>query len=200
MPKKSNKTEQVLRLITKSSDKDDTAREVQDAETENVSEELPEEQILEEPKEVFDGSTLESESVLENPSPLDSKNESVEKASLSSGLKKAREFVPSESSKKVHRIPAPIERARDIKIANLSELLVEELMQDVMKKLNVCDCSLCKADIMALTLNHVPQKYVTTEEGKQFMQLNMYRKQYETDIMSSLTRACVRVKGSPRHN
>ena len=53
--------------------------------------------------------------------------------------------------------------------------------------------------MLALALNMLPTKYVTTDEGKQFLQLEMYKKQYETDVLSALTRACVRVKASPRH-
>ena len=84
-------------------------------------------------------------------------------------------------------------------LLNLSEILVKEKAPDVMEKMRVCTCEACHNDVLALALNMLPTKYVTTDEGKQFLQLEMYKKQYETDVLSALTRACVRVKASPRH-
>ncbi len=208
MPKKSNKTEQVLRLITKTNDKDDTA------EAEKITEEI----AVQSPKEtdIVEEEAVSEENILEE---NDSEEETKEISSQRSAVQEVKpavhtevkptpsneikdEPVPEENIQpmKYHRVSPPVVRDNDIKIVNLSELMVKDLMYDVIRKLNVCDCSLCKADIMALTLNKIPQKYVTTEEGKQVMQLDMYRKQYETDVLSALTRACVRVKGSPRHN
>ena len=84
-------------------------------------------------------------------------------------------------------------------LMNLSEILVKEKTPDVMDKMRVCNCPSCYHDVMALALNMLPTKYVTTDEGKQFLQLEMYKKQYETDVLAALTRACVRVKAAPRH-
>lgn len=84
-------------------------------------------------------------------------------------------------------------------LLNLSEILVKEKAPDVMEKMRVCTCEACHNDVLALALNMLPTKYVTTDEGKQFLQLEMYKKQYETDVLAALTRACVRVKASPRH-
>ncbi|MBR6014810.1 MAG: late competence development ComFB family protein, partial [Firmicutes bacterium] len=99
----------------------------------------------------------------------------------------------------LHQAAPPVLRSHDLEIVNLSEVLAYEMMGEVMSKLNVCDCKICQADVLALTLNRVQQKYITTDAGKQYMQLDLYRKQYETDLLSALTKACVRVKGSPRH-
>ena len=84
-------------------------------------------------------------------------------------------------------------------LLNISEVLVKERVLDVMDKMRVCNCPSCYHDVMALALNMLPTKYVTTDEGKQFLQLEMYKKQYETDVLAALTRACVRVKAAPRH-
>lgn len=99
----------------------------------------------------------------------------------------------------LHQAAPPVLRGHDLEVINLSEVLAYEMMGEVMRKLNVCDCKICQADVLALTLNRVQQKYITTDAGKQYMQLDLYRKQYETDLLSALTKACVRVKGSPRH-
>jgi competence protein ComFB len=84
-------------------------------------------------------------------------------------------------------------------LVNLSEMLAKELLPSVMDKMGVCGCALCTADVLALTLNSLPARYVTSDEGKQYTQLEVYKKQYELDVLSALTKACVRVKSSPRH-
>lgn len=266
MPRKSNKTEQVLRLITKSAPPDDAVRE----ETEAIAEEVPisdpiveetpevttpeppeepaeeieeeavaeeaiaeesvaeepvidsafkeklKEELMEELREELRSEMAETDTQSESepepkpepePETLDAEDhESVGQEPpapvkvQSPAPMKEREFRSEGPAMTLHQEAPPVHRGEDYNIVNLSEMLASELMRDVMTKLNVCDCKLCKADVLALTLNHLPQKYVTTDAGKQYMQLNMYRKQYETDVLSALTRACVRVKGSPRHS
>ncbi len=68
-----------------------------------------------------------------------------------------------------------------------------------MERMKVCNCKTCVNDVLALALNSLPTKYVTTEAGKQYFQLDEYKKKYETDILAALTKACVRVKAVPRH-
>lgn len=85
-------------------------------------------------------------------------------------------------------------------LVNVAELLAREKLELVMSRMNVCMCKTCANDVLALALNSLPTKYVTTDSGKQYLQLDIYKKQYETDILSALTKACARVKGSPRHD
>jgi competence protein ComFB len=84
-------------------------------------------------------------------------------------------------------------------LVNLTEYLVKEWADEIIKRLGVCNCDICKNDVMALALNDLKNKYVTTNTGKLHVQLDVFKKQYETDVISALTRACVRVKASPRH-
>ena len=84
-------------------------------------------------------------------------------------------------------------------LVNIAEILTKEKLTLVMEKMNVCNCPICVNDVLALALNSLPTKYVTTDAGKQYFQLDIYKKQYETDVLAALTKACVRVKASPRH-
>ncbi|MGI6751261.1 MAG: late competence development ComFB family protein [Anaerovoracaceae bacterium] len=84
-------------------------------------------------------------------------------------------------------------------LVNLAELLVKEKLTQVMERMGVCNCEKCTNDVLAITLNSIPPKYVTTDSGKQYLQLNLYKDQYETDIIAALTKACTRVKSMPRH-
>jgi competence protein ComFB len=84
-------------------------------------------------------------------------------------------------------------------LINLSEVLTKELLPSVMERMDVCTCPVCTGNVLALALNALPTKYVTTDEGKQYTQLEVYKRQNELDVMAALTRACLRVKDSPRH-
>jgi competence protein ComFB len=84
-------------------------------------------------------------------------------------------------------------------LINLSEMLTKELLPSVMERMEVCVCPICTGNVLALALNTLPTKYVTTDEGKQYTQLEVYKRQNELDVIAALTRACVRVKDSPRH-
>ncbi len=92
---------------------------------------------------------------------------------------------------------AAIEQNDDL--VNIAEILAREKLALVMERMKVCTCRTCVNDVLALALNSLPTKYVTTDAGKQYFQLDIYKKQYETDILAALTKACVRVKASPRH-
>ncbi|MGI6719558.1 MAG: late competence development ComFB family protein [Anaerovoracaceae bacterium] len=84
-------------------------------------------------------------------------------------------------------------------LVNLTEFLVRDWVDEILKKMGVCDCEVCKNDTIALALNDLKNKFVTSNTGKLHVQLEVYKKQYETDVIAALTKACVRVKASPRH-
>jgi competence protein ComFB len=68
-----------------------------------------------------------------------------------------------------------------------------------MIRLGVEDTEENREDILALTLNSLPTKYVTTEQGKQYAQLvEVYRLQYETDVTAAMTKAALKVMRQPR--
>jgi competence protein ComFB len=100
-------------------------------------------------------------------------------------------------AKKIQFESSLLDRNRNL--INLSELLTKELLPSVMEHMDVCVCPICTANVLALALNTLPTKYVTTDEGKQYTQLEVYKRQNELDVIAALTRACVRVKSSPRH-
>lgn len=84
-------------------------------------------------------------------------------------------------------------------VFNLTEGLAEELLPFVMKKIDIEDTKENRDDVLALGLNYLPAKYVTTDEGKQYAKLiEVYRLQYESDVVTALTKACLKVKDKPR--
>jgi competence protein ComFB len=85
------------------------------------------------------------------------------------------------------------------KPANLVRIVAEELLPSVMRKVGVSDTEENREDILALTLNSIPTKYVTTDQGKQYAQLvEVYKLQYETDVTAALTKAALKVMRRPR--
>jgi competence protein ComFB len=82
---------------------------------------------------------------------------------------------------------------------NLVKLIAEEKLPHILEKLNLPDTEEVREDVLAITLNSVPTKYVTSVEGKQYAQLvEVYRIQYEADVVSALTKAGIKVKGVSR--
>ena len=82
---------------------------------------------------------------------------------------------------------------------NLVKEIAEELLPSVLHRMDVEDTPDNREDILALALNKLPTKYVTSGGGKMYAQMiENYKVQYETDVLSSLTRAAMTVKNKPR--
>lgn len=180
MAKKSNKTEHVLKLITKD---DDTTDNFVEKEEPMVEKEQPR-------VELSVKSSEEKELKYETKMKIEIEPEI--KIKSMDHVEKTITINPQSNSES-----ALMEKHGNL--INVAEILANEKLELVMSRMNVCTCPVCVNDVMALALNLLPTKYVTTDAGKQYMQLDMYKKQYETDILAALTKACVRVKASPRH-
>ena len=85
------------------------------------------------------------------------------------------------------------------KPTNVVKDIALDLLPGVMKKLGVEDTDSNREDILALALNHLPQQYVTSCTGRAYAEMiNNFKTQYQTDVLASLTRAAITVKGKPR--
>jgi competence protein ComFB len=85
-------------------------------------------------------------------------------------------------------------------VYNVVEIIANETIADVMERMDMCTCSKCIGDVLALALNSLPTKYVTSDAGKQYIQLGAYKKQFETDVEIALMKACMTVKSAPNHD
>jgi len=82
---------------------------------------------------------------------------------------------------------------------NLVKEIAVDLLPSVMTKLNIEPTLENREDILALALNKLPTKYVTTSGGKMYAQMiENYKVQYETDVLSGLTKAAMTVMSRPR--
>lgn len=82
---------------------------------------------------------------------------------------------------------------------NIMENLVLDYMKDIIPKTGVCSCERCIKDILAISLNNLPPKYIVTDKGKLMSLVDVYRYQYSISIMTEITKACFIVKNSPNH-
>ena len=84
---------------------------------------------------------------------------------------------------------------------NVVKEIALDLLPGVLKRLDIEDTPDNREDILALALNNLPQKYVTTGCGRLYAEMiNNFKVQYQTDVLSSLTRAAITVKDRPREN
>lgn len=201
--KKSNKTEHVLKLITKN---DEASRE---EDFFSIPAELPQEDPIPAPEltvqNVPPAQTVQEApavpvQVVQQDAPVSSVQQEVSVAPVQEEPQRlepptVRAFREQESA----GTTAAFVPEQSDDLINIAEILAREKLALVMERMKVCTCRTCMNDVLALALNSLPTKYVTTDAGKQYFQLDVYKKQYETDILAALTKACVRVKASPRH-
>lgn len=84
-------------------------------------------------------------------------------------------------------------------LKNHMEDVVTRTLEDMMPKLNICTCDLCKKDIVAYALNHLPPKYVVTPKGDLYSRLSEFTQQFEIDVQVALTEAIKVISKNPRH-
>lgn len=85
-----------------------------------------------------------------------------------------------------------------MKIKNFMEDIVMNKLDSVLAQYpECCHCDKCRYDIMALALNHLPAKYVSTEKGKILTQA--MSGEYEVDVIQEIMKAIQIVSQHPRH-
>ena len=85
-------------------------------------------------------------------------------------------------------------------LVNILEEVIRLEAPRIMAGLKMCCCERCVNDVMALALNGIPAKYVVSRKGALFAKIASYGMQYKTDILSSVTQACMVVEKSPSHS
>ena len=217
MAKKSNKTEHVLRLITKNGApvREDDLFAIDDDIYENGTSAVRRAALAEadlnpekagseqddrkgpETKKT-EGAAAETMSDQEQPSASEPVRQEPTAADSAEAEVRHESPVLRSFKEQENLMPAAVpDQSGDL--VNIAEILARERIAMVMERMKVCTCGICYNDVLALTLNSLPTKYVATGSGKQYLQRNEYKEKYETDILAALTKACVRVKASPRH-
>jgi len=86
------------------------------------------------------------------------------------------------------------------KLVNVTEFVVNGMVNDLMQKEGMCTCDQCRLDVIAIALNNLPPKYVVTGHGKA---IEAYRLQGQLQnkvvMYQALLQAAQLVKEKPRH-
>ncbi|MBD5118142.1 MAG: late competence development ComFB family protein [Clostridiales bacterium] len=82
---------------------------------------------------------------------------------------------------------------------NVMQVLVEEKAPKYVQMFGLCSCERCMEDVKALTLNHLPPKYVVLERGDMVPRLTVYESKFSSDITAQLLQACKLVMERPHH-
>ena len=86
-----------------------------------------------------------------------------------------------------------------LELKNIVKEVVWEMVENNLQSLNVCRCSKCKHDVLALTLNNVKPKYVVTQKGALISKTDYMSRTMQTNLLAEIARAARIVKDHPRH-
>ena len=82
---------------------------------------------------------------------------------------------------------------------NLMEDVVLQCMDLVLRANEGCRCDICKSDMAAYALNHLPPRYVVSDTGRMMTKLKSYESQFHTDVITALSEAAKLDHAHPRH-
>lgn len=109
----------------------------------------------------------------------------------------ADESAPvTETPSEAEEASAPEEEFYSI---NVYEQIVKNNVVEYLERFGVCTCSRCIADATALTLTNLPSKYIITDYDNTAPLLSFFEHQFQTLIITELTKACLTVHNNPRH-
>ena len=86
-----------------------------------------------------------------------------------------------------------------VQLRNYTEEAVKLYMNRWFKEASSCQCEKCFLDVMAIMLNNLAPKYIVTDKGALYAQLDEFDPQNRIDFMTTMTQAVETVKKSPRH-
>lgn len=84
-------------------------------------------------------------------------------------------------------------------LVNVMQEIVEDKIIYFMKQFDVCCCSRCRADTIALTLSGLPSRYIVVDKAAVRPLISFYTNRYISQITVEAVKACTQVKENPRH-
>ena len=87
----------------------------------------------------------------------------------------------------------------ELLLRNYTEEAVKLYVDKWYKEADICQCEICRMDVMAIMLNNLAPKYIVTDKGALYAQLKDFDPQNKIDYMTAMTLAIKSVKKSPRH-
>ncbi|MEW9701425.1 late competence development ComFB family protein [Paenibacillus sp. SI8] len=85
-------------------------------------------------------------------------------------------------------------------VVNAVEAIVGNMFEEFRKSYDLkCDCDQCHEDIIAIVLNNIPPKYVSSQKGQLFVKSLYLNTQLQSDVMQELMRAALIVEHNQNH-
>ncbi|MBU1108060.1 MAG: late competence development ComFB family protein [Candidatus Riflebacteria bacterium] len=88
----------------------------------------------------------------------------------------------------------------EVILVNKMENAVKQMAEQMMLDSNVCKCSRCLLDVLAMALNTLPPKYVVTNIGNAVTSVDLDSSQWKANVTMAICNAINIVKGRPRHS
>jgi chemotaxis protein methyltransferase CheR len=86
------------------------------------------------------------------------------------------------------------------KLKNIIEDIARDFLNSALTlRYDICTCSICKNDMLAHILSHVPAKYVTTEQGALHTIMQQTRVEHQAEIARAIMAAVEVISKAPRH-
>lgn len=82
---------------------------------------------------------------------------------------------------------------------NVTEIIIEQKLEALLKNSDCCKCSRCRDDIMCYALNRMKPKYVSTTVGELFNKASSLAIEQEVEVTKVITMAIQVVEENPRH-
>lgn len=84
-------------------------------------------------------------------------------------------------------------------LVNATEIVARQRLEKLLTEYDCCKCEKCIEDMLAIALNSLKPKYVSTPEGQLYKRAEYTTMQSTVDIDIALTKAIEIVKNNPRH-
>ncbi len=107
--------------------------------------------------------------------------------------------APAVSQESAEDLEMEAEIKHTFHYVNVYEKLVLERLEEFQALFDVCTCPRCTADVIALSLTHLPAKYIVIDDPKVIPLISFYREKLKTAVATQLSNACVTVKEHPLH-
>ncbi|HUV85008.1 MAG TPA: late competence development ComFB family protein [Methanosarcinales archaeon] len=85
------------------------------------------------------------------------------------------------------------------RLKNTMEDVVNKNIDSILNVMNICKCEKCRMDIMAISLNDLPAKYVVTETGELYTKVRELEQQFEVNVETAIIKAAIFVTKNPQH-
>lgn len=81
----------------------------------------------------------------------------------------------------------------------MEEVVLQKIDSVIARYPDCCKCEQCRLDIVALALNNLPPRYVSTHKGDIFVRIQEMEGKNDVDVIQAIAKAIEIVGKNPRH-